>query len=336
REELLPEPFPGEPTWRNVDGLEAMSLLVNLMDVHAAVDAAWIRTKLDERLAADPKFSSNAIRVADVRRTAVREGDLSVATFEVELQAFTPASIARADAAPTRSEAATKVRSFFRSPPPFNAEGVSPFQISDPFPQVSTVGPRVASDLQEQAVVALFISILGIIFYLSLRYEFIFGLAGIVALVHDVLVSLGCMAIMDVISERFLGGAIPIKLNLPEMAALLTTIGYSINDTIVVFDRIRENWRGAGKKRDFSCRECIDLSINQTLSRTLLTAVTTFLTIAALLFFGGEAIRGFAFIFLVGLVAGTYSSIFIAAPFLFVLWQRNERRRTAEPAKAGA
>src|SRR5690606_40177049 len=88
--------------------------------------------------------------------------------------------------------------------------------------------------------------------------------------------------------------SIPIKLNLPEMAALLTTIGDSINDTIVVFDRIRENWRGAGKKRDFSFRECIDLSINQTLSRTLLTAVTTFLTIAALLFFGGEAIRGFA------------------------------------------
>ena len=120
--------------------------------------------------------------------------------------------------------------------------------------------------------------------------------------------------------------------HLPEIAALLTIIGYSINDTIVVFDRIRENLKIFGKNK-LSFRECVDLSINQTLSRTLLTSVTTLMTVCSLLFLGGEAIRGFAFTFMIGLIAGTYSSVFIASPILIMLRQRALLRKE-ELAKA--
>ena len=123
-----------------------------------------------------------------------------------------------------------------------------------------------------------------------------------------------------------------IKINLPEIAALLTIIGYSINDTIVVFDRIRENLKIYGKNK-LSFKECVDLSINQPLSRTLLPSVTTLMTGCSRLFLGGEAIRGFAFTFLVGLIAGTYSSVFIASPILIMLRQRALQRKE-ELAKA--
>ena len=199
--------------------------------------------------------------------------------------------------------------------------------LSEPFFTTSTVGATVSGDLQQKAIVAFFISILGIIFYVSLRFEFYFGLAAIAALVHDVLISIGIIALVGLAFEDY-----AIKINLPEIAALLTIIGYSINDTIVVFDRIRENLKIYGKNK-LSFKECVDLSINQTLSRTLLTSVTTLMTVCSLLFLGGEAIRGFAFTFMVGLIAGTYSSVFIASPILIMLRQRALQRKE-ELAKA--
>ena len=190
------------------------------------------------------------------------------------------------------------------------------------------MGPRVASSLQADALVALFISVVGIVFYLSLRFEFVFGLAGIIALIHDTMVVIGAMALADHFLPSF-----SIKFNLTEMAAVLSIIGYSINDTIVLFDRVRENTTLLAKRK-YSLENIVDISVNQTLQRTLWTSLTTLLVIVLLLGFGGESVRGFAFLFAVGLVAGSYSSIFIAAPVAIHLHNRSLARRQA--AQAGA
>ena len=148
---------------------------------------------------------------------------------------------------------------------------------------------------------ALFYALLGICVYISFRFEFRFAIAAIIALFHDVLVSIGAIAL----TGR--------EISIPVVAALLTIVGYSINDTIVVFDRIRER-RHIMKKADLNT--VINTSINQTLSRTFLTSLTTLLVVVALYILGGEVINDFAFVLLVGVIAGTYSSIFIASPIL--------------------
>jgi preprotein translocase SecF subunit len=183
----------------------------------------------------------------------------------------------------------------------------------------------VASTLQADALVAVFISIVGIVFYMSLRFEFIYGLAGIIALIHDCMVGIGMAAVAD----QFLSTSFPVKINLNELAAVLTIIGFSINDTIVLFDRIRENAE-LYAKRKITLEENIDLSINQTLSRTIWTSVTVLLVTVVLLGFGGESIRGFAFLFSVGTVAGVYSTVFIASPIVLWLHRRAELRREKE------
>jgi preprotein translocase SecF subunit len=203
--------------------------------------------------------------------------------------------------------------------------------LCDPFPTVATIGPVVASNLQGKAIVAIFISMLGVIFYMGLRFDFNFGVAAIVATVHDILITIGVYSVTDML----VGHIWPLKFNLPEVAAILTIIGYSINDTIVVFDRIRENLHLYGRKKT-PLIETVNLSINQTLSRTLLTGVMTFETVMALLLFGGDAIRGFAYIFLIGLITGTFSSIFVASPVLVWLEKRSEVRRAAQLAAAEA
>ena len=164
--------------------------------------------------------------------------------------------------------------------------------------------------MKSRAALALFFACLAIIIYIWFRFgELKFGVAAVLALVHDVLITVGAVAIADHYGNIF-GD---VKLNLPMIAAFLTLIGYSLNDTIIVFDRIRENL--AGKHKTIT-KELIDASINQTLSRTALTSLTTFGAVAALYFVGGPAIHGFAFVMMVGVVVGTYSSIFIASPIL--------------------
>ncbi len=187
------------------------------------------------------------------------------------------------------------------------------------FPTTSGVGGQIASDTQWQALGAIIASLLGIIAYVWIRFQNVaFGLAAVVALIHDVLIVLGAIAITHFVAGYL--GFVKIesfKISLPVVAALLTIIGYSLNDTIVVFDRIREV---RGKRSEISA-DMINTSICQTLSRTILTSVTTFIVVFILYWFGGDAIHGFAFSLVIGVIVGTYSSIFVASPTL--LWLMN-------------
>jgi SecD/SecF fusion protein len=186
------------------------------------------------------------------------------------------------------------------------------------WPSSSKIGPQVAGDTQKLAIVALIFSWLGIIVYVWVRFQrVVFGVAGVVALVHDVLVTVAAVAVSAWLARTKIFGLLLVdefRIDLSMIAALLTIIGYSINDTIVIFDRIREV---RGRSPELT-RDMINLSVNQTLSRTLLTAWTVFMVVLILYAFGGEGIHGFAFAMLVGTVVGCYSSVYIAAPI--VLW----------------
>ncbi len=175
-------------------------------------------------------------------------------------------------------------------------------------PTVAKVFPTVAHRLWRQATIALVVAMLGMVIYISWRFEFRFAVGAILAIVHDVLITVGVFTGWFILARR--------QLNLPIVAALLAIIGYSINDTIVIFDRIREDMKimkGVGLKK------IINTSINQTLSRTLLTSLTTLVVVLCLFVLGGEAINDFAFALLIGVIVGTYSSIFIASPIVLLL-----------------
>jgi preprotein translocase subunit SecF len=178
-----------------------------------------------------------------------------------------------------------------------SAYGKDSFEIR----RVESVGPKVGSDLTRKAILAIAFSWVGMLIYIAWRFEFRYAVGGILALIHDVLITVGVFSLLN---KEF---------DLTIVAALLTIIGYSINDTIVVYDRIRENVR---KNVRQSLADTINASINQTLSRTILTAFTVFLVVVALFFFGGSVIHDFAFALIVGVVVGTYSSIFIASPIV--------------------
>lgn len=167
--------------------------------------------------------------------------------------------------------------------------------------RVESVGPKVGSDLTRKAILAIVFSWIGMLIYIAWRFEFRYAVGGILALVHDVIITVGAFSLLN---KEF---------DLTIVAALLTIIGYSINDTIVVYDRIRENVR---KNVRQSLADTINASINQTLSRTILTSFTVFLVVVVLFFFGGAVIHDFAFALIVGVVVGTYSSIFIASPIV--------------------
>jgi protein-export membrane protein SecD/preprotein translocase SecF subunit len=192
----------------------------------------------------------------------------------------------------------------------------------------SKIGGQVARDTQGYAIMALLVSLAGIVGYIWWRFQKVmFGLAAVVALVHDVLITLGAIALSYWFASAL--GFLMIdqfKISLPVVAALLTIIGYSLNDTIVVFDRIREV---RGKSPDLTA-EMINTSINQTLSRTLLTSLTTFLVVVILYFIGGTGIHAFAFCLVVGVLVGTYSSIYVASPFL--LWMAGAKGKQEKAA----
>jgi len=170
--------------------------------------------------------------------------------------------------------------------------------------RVDIVGPKVGGELREKGLMALGLSLLVILIYVSFRFEWRFAVASIFALVHDVTIALGMISLFSV------------DVNLDILAAILTILGYSLNDTIIVFDRIRE---GVQKSHKSVLEEVVNESVSRTLSRTTLTSLTTFFVVITLFIFGGEIIHGFAFTMLVGIVVGTYSSIFIAASFLVQL-----------------
>jgi preprotein translocase subunit SecF len=163
--------------------------------------------------------------------------------------------------------------------------------------RVEFVGPQVGEELTEQGGLAMLYALIGILIYISLRFEYRFSLGAVAALVHDVLITLGVFSVLQ------------IEFDLTVLAALLAVIGYSLNDTIVVFDRIRENFR---RMRKGTTVEVMNVSMNQTLSRTLMTSLTTLLVLLALFFLGGDIIYSFALALIVGVFVGTYSSIFVA------------------------
>ena len=165
------------------------------------------------------------------------------------------------------------------------------------------VGPKVGAELIEAGVTAVVLAILAIMVYVWFRFEWQFGVGAVVALLHDVITTIGVFALLQ------------IEFNLSTVAAILTIAGYSINDTVVVYDRVRENLR---KYKRTALPELLNLSVNETLSRTVMTSLTTLLALLALYFFGGEVIRGFSFAMIWGVVIGTYSSICIAVPLLLV------------------
>ncbi|MGI9517667.1 MAG: protein translocase subunit SecF [Pirellulaceae bacterium] len=202
------------------------------------------------------------------------------------------------------------------------------------FASSSGVGGQVAGQTQQKALFAMMASLVGIIGYIWIRFQNVaFGLAAIVALVHDVLVVLGAIAVSYWLSKVF--GFLLIedfRISLSVVAALLTIIGYSLNDTIVVFDRIREV---RGKRTDITA-EMINRSISQTLSRTILTSLTTLLVVVILYVLGGESIHAFAFALVIGVIVGTYSSIFVASPTLLWLMNRGVAPPPVTPEKPQA
>ena len=170
------------------------------------------------------------------------------------------------------------------------------------------IGPTIGKDLRKNALFAILWALLAIVLYITIRFEFEFALGAVIALIHDVTITIGFFAI----TGR--------ELTLPVLAALLTIIGYSLNDTIVIFDRIREDLK-LMRKSDMP--HIINTSINQTLSRTILTSLTTLMVVVSLYFFGGKVINDFAFALLIGVIAGTYSSIFVASPVILE-WHRKK------------
>lgn len=188
--------------------------------------------------------------------------------------------------------------------------------------QVSSVGATLSSELFKKSFIALFIAILGIIIYISIRFELKYALSAIAGLVHDVLFVLGVFSILGLFYNVEVDGLF--------LTAMLTVVGYSVNDTIVTFDRIRENMRYYGKKMSFG--EIVDSSVNQTLTRSINTSLTTFLTLAALFFFGGVTTRDFVLAMMLGVLIGTYSSIFFCS--MLVDWWEAKRQKKLEKQAA--
>jgi len=186
--------------------------------------------------------------------------------------------------------------------------------------RVEFVGPQVGDELTEDGGLALLYSMFGILIYVAWRFEYKFALGSVAALAHDVLITLGFFSVLQ------------LEFDLTVLAAILAVIGYSLNDTIVVYDRIRENFR---LLRKGSAENIMNISLNQTLSRTLMTSVTTLLVLVALAFLGGEIIHNFSIALLVGVVIGTYSSIYVASPLVLTLGVSKEDLMEIEIEKEG-
>ena len=172
------------------------------------------------------------------------------------------------------------------------------------FRRVENVGPKVSAELLKSGIIAIVLSLVAMLIYIWIRFEWQFSLGAIIALFHDVVITLGIFSIFN------------FEINLSIVAAVLTIVGYSMNDTVVIFDRVRENLK---KLSDIKIFELTNISINETLSRTIITSITTLLALLSIYFFGGEILKGFSLAMILGVVFGTYSSIYIANPILVLL-----------------
>jgi preprotein translocase subunit SecF len=222
---------------------------------------------------------------------------LSTAKFDASVQHFGTAKDVLIRIAPQEGEDKAKI-------------GDNVFKIlkqSNPGIQlrrVEFVGPQIGDELRDDGGTAMLLALAGILIYITLRFEFRFSVGAIIALIHDVIITVGIFSITR------------IEFDLTILAAILAIIGYSLNDTIVVFDRVRENFL---KLRKVNAEESINTSINQTLSRTIVTSMTTLLVLAALFYFGGKTIHGFSLAMIIGVVVGTYSSIYVASSSLLMM-----------------
>ena len=216
------------------------------------------------------------------------------------------------------SNVAIRLASLKDEPPQFSQRVAD--KIADVYPELvpkdrkdfilsmEKVGPKVGAELSGDAILAIFSALALILAYISIRFEFKYAVGAIAALTHDVMITLGIFSILGY------------EISLAVIAAFLTIVGYSLNDTIVIFDRVRENVKGL-KSADF--RSVINQSINESLSRTIITSVTTFLVVLILFLVGGEVIHSFAFAMIVGVIVGTYSSIFVASPVVIKMAKEN-------------
>jgi preprotein translocase subunit SecF len=186
------------------------------------------------------------------------------------------------------------------------------------FPSVETVGPKVSGELVKTSVIAVATTSILIMLYIWMRFEWQFALGAVLALLHDVFITVGIFALFQ------------IKFDLTIIAALLTILGYSINDTVVVFDRLRENLI---KYKTMPLKEVMNLSVNETLSRTLMTSLTTLIAVGAMLVFGGDVIRGFSFAIFIGVVLGTYSSVYVAKNIVLMIGlDRSDKPKNGRPS----
>ncbi len=188
--------------------------------------------------------------------------------------------------------------------------------------RTEAVGPTIGAELQQKALLAILMSFALTLVYLAFRFEWRFGVAAVIATIHDILITLGFISVLR------------LEVSLPTVAAVLTIIGYSLNDTIVVFDRVRENLKGPRRRDPYI--DVLNGSINEVLPRTVMTSGTTFAVLFALFILGGTIIRDFALILMLGVVIGTYSSIFVASPALLEIEERTGEHHPGTTAKAGA
>ncbi|MCB9943116.1 MAG: protein translocase subunit SecF [Geminicoccaceae bacterium] len=187
------------------------------------------------------------------------------------------------------------------------------------FRRTEFVGPKVSEELLQDGMLAIGLSLVAVLIYIWFRFEWQYGVGAIAALIHDIALTIGMFAVTG------------LEVNLTTVAAVLTIVGYSLNDTVVIFDRIRENLR---RFKSMPISELIDLSINETLARTCMTSLTTLIALLALFFFGGEVVKGFTFAMIWGVLVGTYSTVYIAAPILIHLDLRSIGRNKAEAEQA--
>ena len=183
--------------------------------------------------------------------------------------------------------------------------------------QIQTIGPKIGAELRFQAILAVILAVIAIMIYIGFRFEFIYGLGAIIALIHDVMFTITISIIVHKL------GLINLEFNQQILAALLTVVGFSVNDTVIIFDRIRENKE---KHKGMHFIKLANLSINETLSRTINTVLTVVLVLLTMVLFAGPVLQGFSFVMLVGIIIGTYSSIFIAT--IFVIWYQEHVSKT--------
>ena len=246
--------------------------------------------------------SSEKIKVSDIRNTLSGSnlGDVSISEATDPLEKLSAGALASKDSIfiikveKTKGfDVESRVKSLLKDRVP-----------SIKFLQIESVGSKVSSELVRNGMLAVFFAVISVLVYIWLRFEWQFALGAVVALIHDVILTIGVFSIL-----RY-------EFNLSIVAALLTIIGYSLNDTVVVFDRVRENLRNF---KSMALLKVLNMSINNTFSRTIMTSVTTLLALFALYFVGGDVIRGFTFAMIWGVLVGTYSSIFVAAKILLIL-----------------